>query len=490
MLVKLPDIIQGGMGVGVSNWQLAHAVSSAGQLGVVSATGIDTVFVRRLQDGDLGHHMRIALSNFPVPEVADRILETYFRKDGRNKGEPYRYAPIGSVSGKKEWEELQIVACYAEIFLAKLGHCHEVGINFMEKLQLPTLPSLYGSILAGVDYVLMGAGIPKAIPGILDKLSINAETHLHLDVRNAAKNTSFFSTFNPHNLFTSKLPDLKRPRFLGIITSHILANNLAKKADGYVDGFVIEGPTAGGHNAPPRGPLKLNNKSEPIYSERDIPDLAKIRDLGRPFWMAGSYGTPEGLVSAKAEGAKGVQVGTAFAFCEESGMTSDLKSSIIENCRKKLANVFTDARASPTGFPFKVLHLHGTMSEDSDYKNRKRKCDLGYLRQLFQKEDGSVGYRCAAEPVQNYLRKLGKEEDTTGRKCLCNALLATVGLGQKQKDGTAEKPIITVGDNVMAIIEKLAGDRNSYKATDVITYLLGKIHSTPTSSVSDNNPES
>lgn len=44
-------LIQGGMGVGVSNWELAKAVSIEGQLGVVSGTGINTVFIRRLQDG-------------------------------------------------------------------------------------------------------------------------------------------------------------------------------------------------------------------------------------------------------------------------------------------------------------------------------------------------------------------------------------------------------------------------------------------------------
>ena len=42
-------IIQGGMGVAVSDWRLAGAVSSEGQLSVVSGTDIDTVLVRRLQ---------------------------------------------------------------------------------------------------------------------------------------------------------------------------------------------------------------------------------------------------------------------------------------------------------------------------------------------------------------------------------------------------------------------------------------------------------
>ena len=38
----LPRIIQGGMGVAISDWGLAQAVSRTGQLGVVSGTGIDS----------------------------------------------------------------------------------------------------------------------------------------------------------------------------------------------------------------------------------------------------------------------------------------------------------------------------------------------------------------------------------------------------------------------------------------------------------------
>ena len=43
-----------------------------------------------------------------------------------------------------------------------------MGINFLEKVQLPHLASIYGAMLAGVGYVLMGAGIPLHIPGVLD----------------------------------------------------------------------------------------------------------------------------------------------------------------------------------------------------------------------------------------------------------------------------------------------------------------------------------
>ena len=61
-----PPIIQGGMGVGVSGWQLARAVSGMGQLGVVSGTAIDVVMARRLQSGDPDGDVRRALAHFPV----------------------------------------------------------------------------------------------------------------------------------------------------------------------------------------------------------------------------------------------------------------------------------------------------------------------------------------------------------------------------------------------------------------------------------------
>ena len=69
----LPRVIQGGMGVGISHWRLARAVSEAGQLGVVSGTALDQILVRRLQDGDPGGHMRRALDRFPFPAMAGRV---------------------------------------------------------------------------------------------------------------------------------------------------------------------------------------------------------------------------------------------------------------------------------------------------------------------------------------------------------------------------------------------------------------------------------
>jgi len=62
----LPLIIQGGMGAGISNWRLARAVARRGQLGVVSGVGLDTILVRRIEDGDPGGHIRQAAAQFPL----------------------------------------------------------------------------------------------------------------------------------------------------------------------------------------------------------------------------------------------------------------------------------------------------------------------------------------------------------------------------------------------------------------------------------------
>lgn len=73
------------MGVGVSNWRLARAVSKTGQLGVVSGTALDQVLARRLQDGDPDGDIRRALNAFPVPEMADRIWNELYIPDGKDR---------------------------------------------------------------------------------------------------------------------------------------------------------------------------------------------------------------------------------------------------------------------------------------------------------------------------------------------------------------------------------------------------------------------
>jgi len=248
-----------------------------------------------------------------------------------------------------------------------------------------------------------------------------------------------------------------------------------------VDGFGVEGPTAGGHNAPPRGPLQLTPEGEPLYGLRDVPELDKIRALGLPFWLAGGYGRPGKLAEALALGATGVQVGTPFAFCEESGIEPGLKQEALALARLGQTRVFTNPVASPTGFPFKVAQVQDTLSNATNYHARPRICDLGYLRHLYRRADGTIGYRCPAEPPEHYRRKGGCAEESLGRKCICNALPATVGLPQVRHNGYTELPLLTAGDDLANLAQFLPPDCDSYSAADALRLLLTPCDSQPNS---------
>jgi NAD(P)H-dependent flavin oxidoreductase YrpB (nitropropane dioxygenase family) len=463
------------MGVGVSGWALARAVSRAGQLGVVSGTGLAIVMLRRLQCGDPGGHMRRALEHFPLRDAAARVLDRYYIPGGKAADEPFKLSPLPQMQPSSAFLELVVAGNFAEVYLAKEGHSGVVGINFLEKLQLPTLPSLYGAMLAGVDYVLMGAGIPRFIPGALDALSQGRCATLPIDVDGAQPmSEQTINRFDPAEFCGGTALPAPRPKFLAIISSAILAMTLARKSNGRVDGFIVEGATAGGHNAPPRGAMQLNDRGEPIYGPRDLPDLDKIRELGLPYWMAGGYADPQKIEEAIAQGAAGVQIGTAFAFCEESGIAPEIKQQAIQRILDGSIDVFTDPLASPTGFPFKVMQVPGTLADADIYAQRPRICDLGYLRKPYLREDGQIGHRCAAEPVEDYVKKGGKEADTAGRKCICNALFGTIGLAQMQQDRRLEPAIVTAGDDLSCVARLLKPGVTSYAAADVIEYLLGE----------------
>jgi nitronate monooxygenase len=481
---QYPIIIQGGMGAGVSHWRLANAVSRQGQLGVVSGTALDQILARRLQDGDMSGHIHRALHHFPFPAMAERILEAYYVPGGKQPRASYKLVEKHSQASPRELLELCIAANFVEVFLAREGHDNSVGVNFLEKIQIPHLPSLYGAMLAGVEYVLMGAGIPLKIPGVLDLLAQHEPATYPLTVNGALPGEDFSTSFRPRDFMECDLPPLKRPKFLAIIASNTLATTMVRKANGRVDGFVIEGPAAGGHNAPPRGKVQLNAAGEPVYGERDQVDLEKIRELGLPFWLAGEFGSPEKVQQALAAGAAGVQVGTAFAFCDESGLRSDYKQALVQKAIAGRAQVFTDPVASPTGFPFKVAQLEGSLSQKEIYDARPRICDLGYLREAYRTVDGKVDFRCPGEPLTLYVAKGGSPENAAGRKCLCNALVANIGQPQVRNGKHVEQGLVTSGDDLRNIAQFLPANQSSYCAADVIAKLLAPVSAKPYGSIS------
>jgi nitronate monooxygenase len=479
--------------------------------------------------GDKNGDVRRALATFHDQDMVTRFMDKYFIENGKAQDKPYKSLPMWTIDPPQALLEACVLSNYAEVWLAKhnddnspviINHngdsgsdsgCGLVGVNRLTKVQLPTLASLYGAMLAQVDYVIMGAGIPLHVPGVLDAFAEGRDASFPIDVMGAQENMHI--RFSPLEFWTKagkpelaeelSKQQLQRPNFLPIVSSVVLAQSMLKKANGQgpakgINGFVIELPTAGGHNAPPRGfrydpvakshAVDLNERGEPIYGPKDQVDLHKFLDSakGLPFWLAGSYGHADRFCEILEMGGAGVQVGTLFALCKESGMDEETKQQILSTLAdpaEQGMDVFTDPVASPTGYPFKALQLPGTLSEEQVYQERPRLCSLGYLRTPYiDQKTGHVGYRCPAEPVEDWLKKGGEIEATVGRKCLCNALCANVGLPQTRKYKTesgetktyVEDKFITIGDDINFARQFLKQDSDgkwSIAASDIVDYL-------------------
>src|SRR3989338_5349201 len=488
--LPFPSVIQGGMGVAVSNWSLARAVSMLGMLGTVSGVALERILVIILQNGDPGGHFRRALAHFPYQQAVERIMKEFYVEGGVSKRSPLRPCPMFTLQPSRILIDLTVCADFAAIWLAKEKHNGLVSINFLEKLQMPHPYALFGAMLAGVDVLTVGAGIPLPFPQMLEDIVAERPVRYKVDVvpDHSSQGPNYREiVFDPKEHFGEYPKGLIAPKFIPIISSLVLAKALLERLPASsIYGFVVEEDTAGGHNAPPRkvgGQIQFNHLGEPIYGPKDHVDYPKLAELcrknGARFWIGGSMASPECQAFAKSVGAEGIQAGSIFALANESGLEVNIKRTVRRLGYLGQLKIF-NSMWSPTGFPFKVVRLHGTVSDRGVYESRERICNQGALVTLYEKANGSIGYRCSAEPETDYVAKGGKLEDTVSMRCLCNGLLATAGLNH---DGNKpEQPIVTLG-NMMegaSFLKHLMRDENgqssefgSYSVADVRRYLLG-----------------
>ena len=459
------------MGIAVSNWELAKTVSLQGQLGVVSGTAIDNVMARRLQDGDKTGNTRRALAQFPNQEIVKKILDKYFIEGGKAPEASYVMVPKITLEQKRDAQEILIVANFVEVWLAKEGHNGLIGINFLHKIQMTTAAGVFGAMLAGVDYIIMGAGIPRELPKLIRQLAKLEVGSVPVDVIGGPAQ---MTTINPLDFVPAGTP-IKKPKFLAIISVDVLGAYLARDEETRPDGFIIEHNSAGGHNAPPRGKWEFDENGEPIYGPKDIADIEKMKKLELPFWLAGTYGSPERVKDALAQGAAGVQVGTLFAISNHSGFNDKTRKQLLDKLKSNTLEVKTDVKASPTSFPIKIAKLEGHTSTTEGFAARPKLCDLGYLREPALSETGRTIYRCPSEPDDQFIKKGGAVEDIDGRKCLCNGLMSNIGLPQVRKDGYVEAPIVTLGSDIEGAKFLLKSHPDGYGADDAVKWLLSLV---------------
>ncbi len=505
------QLIQGGMGVYVSNWRLAKAVASerVGEtVGTGSGTALDVVYVRLLQLGDPGGHARRALAALDTTchtDIGHRICERFFIEGGKPADARFRSAPMhvvhaagggllrtlpnnaGSVhlSLAEDVIELLIATGFAEVWLAKEGHDGNIFINFLNKIEMPLIYVMYGAMLAGVDGIIVGAGNPDGLAAVCSRLASHEPVTHPVSVLYRDAGEEFLLAFDPHTVTGGSLTTtpIRRPAFLAIVSLEDLVQALVRSESQSPDGFIIENYTAGGHNANPVGPLRRDALGQPIYGPKDNPDLAVIQATGLPFWLAGGYGSHSGLAEAQALGACGVQAGSIFAMAEESGMKPDYRSAILNELKsgRDDAALVRTTIFSPTGFSFKVVQIKQTLSEQDVYEDRRRVCDIGLLQQIGLSSAGEDGtrtlfQRCPAGPIDTYINKRGLQRNTEERRCLCNGLLACVGLGQvkEQAGELVEEPaIVTLGDHLDGVRRLSRQGQTHYWASDVVRDILG-----------------
>ena len=287
---SLPWLIQGGMGIAISGWPLARAVSSMGQLGVVSGTAIDNVFVRRLQDDGIDDELRRALERFPRQRVVDDIIAR-FGSTRRTGSTPYRSLPALTHRSAGRSIDAIVLASFIEVTLAKMGHRGIVGINLLTKVQLPTAPALCGAILAGVDYVLMGAGVPTHIPGVLEQLTRGEPVVLPLSVTGAR------ATTRPRRFISTPLPICPRTRSSDRASWASSRRTCSRRPS--PSAAMVPSTASSWSDRPravttrrPGAPFGVDDEGNPQYGERDVVDFDVWQISPGRFGSAGASRQP------------------------------------------------------------------------------------------------------------------------------------------------------------------------------------------------------
>ncbi|MBN2039063.1 MAG: hypothetical protein JW864_03415 [Spirochaetes bacterium] len=504
-------LIQGGMGVYISNWRLASGAVKAMPekiAGTVSGTALDIIYPRILQDGDPDGHIKkafLAFDSITGSPIGEKIYKQYFIPGGKNPDSRYKQSVMpyvttksgsseftsnpakeGSVelTIKKELIELYIITAFSEVWLAKQGHEGKIFINFLKKIELPLIYSIYGAILAGADGVVIGAGNPDGMPEICSRLSKHQPVTYEPSVMYKQPGEKFHVSFDPAEYFGSAIKSvhIKKPAFLAIVTMEELANALAN-SNMPPDGFIIENYKAGGHNANPSGIIKYDELKQPIYGENDIADLESIKNTGLPFWLGGSYNSSEKLSEALNAGANGIQTGTVFAMSDESGMIKPHKDAVFAALRdgRNDSDIIRTTMYSPTGFSFKVVQLDDSVSCSRIYGKRRRSCDMGVLHQLgLSKADENgtrkIFSRCPASPLAVFEKHRGLARNAEEKRCLCNGLVSGAGFPQVVRDidgePMKEPSIVTLGENLDGVRRLSGNGLKTYNCHDIAEFIF------------------
>lgn len=488
----------GAMGLFITNDLLPRAISLAGGMGMTSVEGIDHIVARLLQRGDPTNSILRTVdefeNRFDAHELAEYVRSLYV-PGGIPKSQPYRQLPMYGNNPDKRIEGLTVFSGYWIVRAAKMGRYLKgpevkIAANKLEEVQTPVMAVTFGVMLAGGDEIEISAGLPFQMRENIRKLCALEPVKYNLDVHHGTDEkrdqiARHIVRFNPRKHIGRLDHKLKEPKITGVASSNVAVRVLTDKNrhPNAIDQLKVELPQkTGGHSTKPRD-IAYNERGEYAYGPRDEIDLELVRKLtkefGIPFTLAGGYSTPEEIKEAiENQGAQSVTVATAFQYCVESGLPQQVKQAIISQALKGNLDVYTDPNISPTGYAFRVVrNIEGipSIGDANVYKKwdeNYRDCTIGRLRERITR-NGRLDWKCKAEPVEDYVRKGGKKEDTEGAGCLCENLLSGIGLGQTHKDGYQVPALYSSGtEQGQNFLPEVLHGRNSYTARDVIEFLV------------------
>ncbi len=299
----LKPIMIGGMGVDISNTDLALVAARLGGIG----------------------HISDAMS----PTVTDRRYKTNFIKD---KVKQFKHT-VGQTDKSEVQFDLAHIASAQAIHVTRTMDQKEgdglIYINVMEKLSMnnpkETLQIRMESAMdAGIDGITLSAG-------------------LHLGSMALVKDHPRF-----------------REVHFGIIVSSVRALQLFlrknKSLDRLPNYVIVEGPLAGGHLG-----FGIDNWQDfDVYQiTKEVRDWILEQGLDIPVIAAGGIFTGSDAVKAIEHGAAGVQVATRFTVSKECGLPDDVKQEYLKTDEDNI-EVNT---ISPTGYPMRMLKNSPTIGK-------------------------------------------------------------------------------------------------------------------------------
>ncbi len=169
------------------------------------------------------------------------------------------------------------------------------------------------AIEAGAKVIVSGAGLPTALPGIVKSKDIKL------------------------------IPIVSSARAAALII-----RNWTKKHNRMPDGFVFEGPNAGGHLGFKEEQLEIADEN---YYKTIMEIKAEISNIPEcKLIVGGGIFTKDDIEKALSYGADGVQIGTRFVATEECDAPEAFKQAYV-NCKKKDIAIIK----SPVGMPGRAI---------------------------------------------------------------------------------------------------------------------------------------